>query len=189
MAKVLLDMAVSLDGFVGGPGGADVGLYDWYFNPSEVSRPVIDELIATTGAIVIGRGAYGTGEESGGWNDTPYAVPHYVITHHPPTPVPSGAVEFVFVTEGVAAAIDAAKEAAGDRYATIGGGSDVARQALAAGQVDELQLHVVPLLVGDGVRLFDSFDHGWQLTKVRVIDGPNVTHLRYRVDGAASPAS
>jgi dihydrofolate reductase len=188
MAKVLLDMAVSLDGFVGGPGGADAGLYDWYFNPSEVSRPVIDELIATTGAIVIGRGAYVTGEESGGWDDTPYAVPHFVITHHPPQ-VSSGGVEFVFVTEGVAAAIDAAKEAAGDRFATIGGGGDIARQALAAGLVDELQLHVVPLLVGDGVRLFDSFDHGWQLTKVRVIDGPNVTHLRYRVDGAASPAS
>jgi dihydrofolate reductase len=119
MAKVLLDMAVSLDGFVGGPGGADVGLYDWYFKPSEVSRPVIDELIATTGAIVIGRGAYVTGEESGGWDDTPYALPHFVITHHPP-PVSSGGVEFVFVTEGVAAAIDAAKKAAADRYATIG---------------------------------------------------------------------
>ena len=55
MAKVLLDMAISLDGFIGGPGGSDVGLYDWYFNPSEVSRPVIDELVTTTGAIVIGR--------------------------------------------------------------------------------------------------------------------------------------
>jgi dihydrofolate reductase len=98
-------------------------------------------------------------------------------------------VEFVFVTKGVAAAIDAAKKAAADRYATIGGGGDIARQALAGGLVDELQLHVVPLLVGDGVRLFDSFDHGWQLTKARVIDGPNVTHLRYRVDGAASPRS
>ena len=186
MAKVLLDMAISLDGFVGGPGGADVGLYDWYFNPSEVSRPVIDELVATTGAIVIGRGAYGTGEESGGWEDTPYAVPHFVITHHPPTP-PQRGVEFVFVTEGVTAAIDAAKEAAGDLFATIGGGSDIARQALAAGLVDELQLHIVPLLVGDGVRLFDRFDHGWQLSRIRVLDGPNVTHLRYRLDGPRSP--
>ena len=186
MAKVLLDMAVSLDGFVGGPGGADVALYDWYFDPSEVSRPVIDELIATTGAIVLGRGAYGTGEESGGWDDTPYAVPHFVITHRPPTPPPSGGVEFIFVTEGVTAAIDAAKEAAGDRFATIGGGSDIARQALAAGLVDELQLHIVPLLVGDGVRLFDRFDHGWQLSRIRVLDGPNVTHLRYRLDGPRS---
>jgi dihydrofolate reductase len=188
MAKVLLDMAVSLDGFVGGLDGADVGLYDWYFNPSEVSRPVIEELVATTGAIVLGRGAYGTGEESGGWDDTPYAVSHFVITHHPP-PVQTGAVEFVFVTEGVPAAIDAAQKAAGDRYATIGGGSDIARQALAAGLVDELQLHVVPLLVGAGVRLFDTSDRGWQLSKIRVIDGPNVTHLRYRVEGPHPPGS
>jgi dihydrofolate reductase len=182
MSKVLLDMAVSLDGFVGGPDGADVGLYDWYFNPSEVSRPAIEELIETTGAIVIGRGAYGTGEDSGGWDDTPYAVPHFVITHRPPTQ-PGGKVQFVFVTEGVPAAIEAAKRAAAGRYATIGGGADIARQALAAGLVDELQLHVVPILVGDGVRLFERFDRGWQLTRIRVLDGPNVTHLRYRVDG------
>jgi dihydrofolate reductase len=175
-------MAVSLDGFVGGPGGVDVGLYDWYVNPSEVSRPVIDELIETTGVIVIGRGAYVTGEDSGGWDDTPYRVPHIVITHQPPLQ-PEGKVQFLFVTDGIAAAIGAAKEAAGERYATIGGGADIARQALAAGLVDELQLHVVPILVGDGVRLFDRSDHGWQLTRIRVLDGPNVTHLRYRVDG------
>ena len=161
MAKVLLDMAVSIDGFVGGSDGEDVGLYDWYFNPSELSRPVIEELIETTGAIVLGRGAYRTGEDSGGWDDTPYAVPHFVITHRPPAPRPGRTAEFVFITDGLAAAIDAAKQAAGDRYATIGGGADIARQALAAGLVDELQLHVVPLLVGGGVRLFDRFDHRW----------------------------
>jgi dihydrofolate reductase len=111
MARVLLDMAVSLDGFAGGPGGVDVGLYDWYVNPSEVSRPVIDELIETTGVIVIRRGAYVTGEDSGGWDDTPYRVPHIVITHQPPLQ-PEGKVQFLFVTDGIAAAIGAAKEAA-----------------------------------------------------------------------------
>jgi RibD C-terminal domain len=78
-----------------------------------------------------------------------------VITHRPPAPRPDPTVEFVFITDGIAAAVDAAKQAAGDRYATIGGGADIARQALAAGLVDELQLHAVPLLVGRGVRLFD----------------------------------
>ena len=188
MSKVLLDMAISLDGFVGGPGGSDVGLYEWYFDPSEKSRPVIEELVETTGAIVLGRGAYGTGEDAEGWDDTPYEVPHFVITHRPPAPAPGRPVEFLFVTAGVAAAVDAAKEAAGDRYATIGGGADIARQALAAGLVDELQLHVVPILVGDGVRLFDRFDHGWQLSRLRVVDGPVVTHLRYRIDGPRSAA-
>jgi len=93
MAKVLLDMAISLDGYVGGPDGADVGLYDWYFSPSEVSRPVITELVEATGAIVIGRGAFGAGEDAEGWDDTPYAVPHFVITHHPPAPVPGRTVD------------------------------------------------------------------------------------------------
>ena len=133
MAKVLLDMAVSLDGFVAGPGGVGGGLYDWYFKPSEVSRPVIEELIETTGAIVIGRGAYNIGEDFGGWDDTPYAVPHFVITHQPPPELPGRKVQFVFVSEGVAAAIDAAKEAAGNRYATIGGGAEIARQAYRLG--------------------------------------------------------
>jgi dihydrofolate reductase len=183
MAEVLLDMAVSLDGLIAGPGGSDAGLYDWYFNPTEVSSPVIGELVEATGAIVMGRGAFATGEEAGGWDDTPYGVPHFVITHHPPAPLPSRKVEFVFVTDGVAAAVDAAKKAAGGRYVTIGGGGDIARQCLVAGLVDELQLHVVPLILGKGVRLFSGFDQPWRLTKMRVIDAPNVTHLRYRVDG------
>jgi dihydrofolate reductase len=184
MAEVLLDLAVSLDGLIAGPGGSDAGLYDWYFNPTEVSAPVIGELVEATGAIVMGRGAYATGEQAGGWEDTPYGVPHFVITHHPP-PQPAGRkVEFVFVTSGVADAIDAAKKAAGHGYATIGGGADIARQCLVAGLVDELQLHVVPLILGKGIRLFSGFDQPWRLTKTRVIDAPNVTHLRYRVDGS-----
>ena len=181
MTRVLLDMAISLDGMVSGPGGADVGLYDWYFDPSPASRPVVDELVATTGAIVLGRGAFGTGDDAGGWDDTPYHVPHFVITHRPP-PVPGGAVEFVFVPEGVRAAVERARDAAGDRLATIGGGADIARQCLAEGLVDEVQLHVVPVVAGDGPRLLDGSLAGLRLRKVRVVDAPNVTHLRYRVD-------
>jgi dihydrofolate reductase len=183
MARVLLDMAISLDGLICGPGGADGGLYEWYFDPTDVSRPVVDELVATTGAILIGRGAFGTGDDAGGWDDTPYKVPHFVVTHRPPQPAPGRTVEFVFVPAGVRAAVELAREAAGDRYATIGGGADVARQCLAERLVDEVQLHVVPVLLGDGIPLFDSSGVGCRLTKTRVVDAPNVTHLRYRVDG------
>jgi dihydrofolate reductase len=185
MARVLLDMAVSLDGLICGPGGADGGLYDWYFNPTQVSRPVVDELVSTTGAIIIGRGAFGTGDDAGGWEDTPYRVPHFVVTHRPPWPAPSGTIEFVFVADGVRAAVQLAREAAGDRYATIGGGADLARQCLAERLVDEVQLHVVPVVLGDGTPLFDRSGVGWHLTKPRVVDAPNVTHLRYRVDRPA----
>jgi dihydrofolate reductase len=183
MAKVMLDMAISLDGLISGPDGADAGLYDWYFDPSDASRPIIDELVATTGAIVLGRGAYGTGEEAGGWEDTPYEVPHFVVTHSPPSAAPGGTVEFVFVPDGVRAAVELARAAAGDRYATIGGGADIARQCLAEHLVDEVQLHVVPILIGAGVRLFDGGGPQLRLTRTRVVDAPNVTHLRYRVDG------
>lgn len=182
MARVLLDMAISLDGLISGPGGADGGLYDWYFDPSEVSRPVVDELVSTTGAIIIGRGFFGTGDDAGGWEDTPYKVPHFVVTHRPPRPTSRSTVEFVFVPDGVRAAVELARDAAGDRYATIGGGADIARQCLAEHLVDEVQLHVVPVILGDGVPLFDRSGTGWHLTKTRVVDAPNVTHLRYRVD-------
>ena len=178
---VLLDMAISLDGLICGPGGIDGGLYDWYFDPTPASRPIVDELVTTTGAIVLGRGAFGTGDDAGGWSETPYAVPHFVITHRPPRLAP-GPVEFVFVTDGVPAALTRARDAAGARYATVGGGADVARQCLASGLVDELQLHVVPVVLGNGVPLFDRTLPRVALTRTRVVDAPNVTHLRYRVD-------
>ena len=181
MAGVLLDMAISLDGLICGPGGSDGGLYDWYFDPSDVSRPVIEDPVTSTGSIVVGRGAYGTAEDAQGWDETPYDVPHFVVTHRPPRPAPGGPVEFVFVTEGVREAVQRARDAAGDRYVTIGGGADVARQALAAGLVDEVQLHVVPVLLGDGLPLFEGSGTAARLSRIRVVDAPNVTHLRYRV--------
>jgi dihydrofolate reductase len=181
LATVLLDMAISQDGFIGVPGEADPGLYDWYLDPSDASRPVVEELVRTTGAIVLGRGAFGTGDDADGWDDTPYAVPHFVVTHRPPVGRLDEPVEFVFVTDGVVAAVARAREAAGDRYATIGGGADVARQCLADGLVDEIQLHVVPVLLGSGIPLFDGSVARTRLTKIRAVDAPNVTHLRYRV--------
>jgi len=182
MAGVLLDMAISLDGFIGRKDETDPGLYDWYFDPPAASAPVVEELVETTGAIVIGRGAFGTGDDAGGWDDTPYRVKHFVLTHRPPEPVPGRTVEFVFVNGGVYQAIELAREAAGERFVTIGGGADVGRQFLAAGLVDELQLHVVPVLLGDGIRLFETTGTALSLTRIRVVDSPVVTHLRYRVD-------
>jgi hypothetical protein len=187
MAKVLMDMAVSLDGYVGGPGGADVGLYDWYFNPSEVSRPVIDELIATTGAIVIGRGAYRTGEEAGGWDDTPYAVPHFVITHHPPQ-VSSNGVDLSSSPKAsqppsmrrrrrLATATQPSGAAAMSRGKPWPPGWSTNCSCMLSRCWRETEFACSTASIADGS------------SQVRVIDGPNVTHLRYRVDGAASPAS
>jgi dihydrofolate reductase len=181
MTKVLLDMAVSLDGCVASVSGEDVGLYDWYFDPPAASAAVVRELVETTGAIVIGRGAFGTGEDAG-WDDTPYRVRHVVVTHRPPPADARWAVDFVFATEGPRQALEVAAAAAGDRWVTVGGGADIARQFLAAGLVDEVQLHVVPLIVGDGVRLFDASVGARRLRPLRVVDSTGVTHLRYAVD-------
>jgi dihydrofolate reductase len=186
MAKVLLDMAISIDGYICRPDGSDGGLYDWYFAPSEASAPVVAELAETTGAIVVGRGAFGVGEDASGWDDTPYQVKHFVITHRPPT-LPKRSVEFVFVEGDLREIIALAAQEAGDRYVTVGGGADIARQLLAAGLVDELQLHVVPVIFGSGVPLFTSGlfgsdDEIGRWSKIRVVDAPNVTHLRWQLD-------
>ena len=178
--SVLLDMAVSLDGCISAVDGSDGGLHDWYFDPSEPSKAIIDELIEGAGALLLGRGAFGTGDDAGGWDDSPYRVPHVVVTHRPPTRRRARPVEFVFV-DGIHAAVDTAVRAAGHRIVALGGGGDVARQCLAAGLVDEIQLHVVPVVLG-GPRLFDGFGNPLRLTRTRVVDAPNVTHLRYRVD-------
>jgi dihydrofolate reductase len=181
MGKVLLDMAVSLDGYIDGPDGPDVGLYDWYVATSGPNADIAAETVATTGAIVVGRGVFGRGDEATGWDETPYEVPHFVVTHRPPGATP-GPVDFRFV-EGVREAVAAAQAAAGDRYATIGGGADVARQALDLGLVDEVQLHLVPIIVGAGTPLFTPGSSGWRLAPIAVVEAPDVTHLRYRVVG------
>ena len=137
MPGVLLDMAISLDGFVGRADTADPGLYDWYFDPPSQSKAVIDELVETTGAIVLGRGAFGTGEDAAGWGEQP--LPRQAFRSDAPAAGDAAgeqiAIEFVFVPDGVPRAIELAREAAGERYMTVGGGADIARQLLAAGLV------------------------------------------------------
>jgi dihydrofolate reductase len=178
----LLDMAISLDGYVAAPGGGDAGLHDWYFDPPPASVPIIDELVVTTGAIVIGRAAYEAGGAAG-WDDTPYRVRHVVITHRPPERPPDRTIDFVFAG-GVAQAMDLAVAAAGARWVVVGGGADIARQLLAAGLVDELQLHVVPVMLGAGLRLFEPSAGAHRLRVLRVVESSGVTHLRYAIASA-----
>ena len=177
---VLLDMAVSLDGCISTPDGEDGGLHDWYFDPTPPSKAVIDELVEGAGALLLGRTAFGAGDDAQGWDDSPYLVPHVVVTHRPPAATSAGPIELVFAPD-VPTGVDLATRAAGDRIVALGGGADVAGQCLAAGLVDEIQLHVVPVVLG-GPALFAGFEQALTLTKLRVVDAPDVTHLRYRVE-------
>lgn len=181
MGSVLLDMAMSLDGFVSGPDGGDAGLHDWYFSPSAASAPIIAELQGGIGAMIMGRGTYDAGGEQGGFEDNPYPVPHFILTRRPPPKPSGGASDFVFVGD-LGSALRQARAAAGERLVCVAGGAATARQFLAAGAIDEIQLHIVPALLGGGLRLFEQGGGerlGLELT--RTVAAPNVTHLRYRV--------
>ena len=155
---------------------------------------VVAETIAATGAVVMGRRMFSGG--SGPWEDDPNAdgwwgdeppfrVPVFVVTHHPrETVTKQGGTSYTFVTGGIEAAVEQARAAAGDKDVAISGGGSVVQQALAAGLVDEFQLHVAPLLLGGGVRLFaDGPSDGRTLECTRVLASPGVTHLRYAVVG------
>jgi dihydrofolate reductase len=181
MGTVILDMSMSLDGFAAGPNGEDMGLNDWFFSPAGRSREIIEESIASTGAIVMGRRAYGAGDDAEGFSDTPYDAAHFVLTSKPPTRTPTGSVAFTFVTDGIASVLEQAKAAAGARNVAIGGGPTTAQGFVQAGALDEIQIHLIPVLLGEGIRLFDRADGQLALEPTRVVEASDATHLRYRV--------
>jgi dihydrofolate reductase len=177
MGNVFLDMAMSLDGFAGRADEEDSGLYNWYFAPSGNDSFVIDELLQTTGSMIIGRRTFG--DQPGGF-DTPYKVPHFVLTHQARPSVARDGATFAFVDDGIESALAQAKAAAGEKDICVAGGPSTAQQFLQAGLIDELQIHLVPVLLGDGLRLFDR-GSAMALEQTRVLESPGVAHFRYRI--------
>jgi dihydrofolate reductase len=172
---IFLDMAASLDGYISGPQGEDGGLHDWYFAEG-AAETIKTELLARIGAIILGHRAFG--DDPGGF-DTPYKVPHFILSHQPRKAAERGGASFTFVPH-LEAALEQAREAAGDRDVCVAGGAEIARQFLAAGLLDELHLHVAPVLLGGGRRLFG--EGGMiPLERVRVSESKHATHLVYRV--------
>jgi dihydrofolate reductase len=177
---------MSLDGFIEGRSDQPERLHDWMFPPSgvadAVNARVIEESIQGTGAIIMGRRAYDLGDQYDGFVDTPYPVPHFIVTHSIPERVAKGNTTLIFVTGGIESALAQAKAVAGAKNIAIGGGASISQQYLNAGLVDEIELHVVPVLFGQGLRLFDNLGpERVELDIVRVIETSDVTHLTYRV--------
>jgi dihydrofolate reductase len=148
--------------------------------------------IDATGAVVMGRRMFSGGEgpwesdpNADGWwgDDPPFRVPVFVLSHHPREPQQKqGGTTFTFVPDGVESAMGLAKAAAGDKNVSVAGGADTIQQAIRAGLVDELELHIAPLLLGGGTRLFDDLGpDDAVLERIEAVDSPNVTHVRYRV--------
>jgi dihydrofolate reductase len=211
MSKLRCHISISVDGFVAGPNQSEENplgeggerLHDWIVplsawreshdkeggEANESSR-IVEESRDNIGAAVMGRNMFGPigggawDDEWTGWwgDDPPYHYPVFVITHHPRDPVEmEGGTTFHFVTDGIESALQQAKEAAGGKDVMLWGGADVASQYLAAGLLDELELHVVPLVLGGGARLFDNLrDADVKLEQVRAVEAPGVTHVKYR---------
>ena len=216
MTKVTAQMSVSLDGYYAGPrSSADPhDMAAWMGGPEapgffrvtrwvidamgwrerqgyaggerSVNSQIIEETFAAAGAYVMGRRMFDGGEIP--WGDTPpFRAPVFVVTHRPRNVLQrQGGTSFTFVTDEIKRAVELAKGAAGGKDVAVAGGGTLLRQVLAAGLLDELELHIAPVLLGDGMRLFDASlgldpHEGIELTPIRVVETPEMTHIRYTV--------
>lgn len=200
MPRVLLEMSVSLDGYATGPdfgleepmGRGGEQLHDWMFegrSAAEVEAYESDHFRGV-GAVIVGRRMADLG--IGPWGgEPPFRAPVFVVTNRPAeTIVKRGGTSYIFVTGGIDDALRHARDAAGSLDVMIGGGPDIARQYLASGAVDELRLHLVPVLLGAGTRLFDfAAPPNISLRPTATVDSPLATHLTYVVEPAAGPRS
>ena len=212
MGKVVVDISMSLDGFVAGPnptleeplGEKGEELHEWVVRTNywrerhgleggeeDEDSEVIREAFSSVGASVMGRKMFSGGSgpwesdpRSMGWwgDEPPFHTPVFVLTHHAREPEEmQGGTTFFFVTDGIEAAIQQARAAAGERNVAIGGGANAIQQALAAGLVDELQVHVAPILLGGGTRLFREGADPIRLEATRVLASPRATHVKFDV--------
>jgi dihydrofolate reductase len=210
MSKVRVHISVSADGYVAGPnqseenplGEGGESLHEWVVALKAWREPhgkaggevnessaVLEQATANVGAEIMGRGKFGGGpgpwgeDPWPGWwgEDPPFHMPVFVLTHHAREPLTLSDTTFTFVTDGIEAALEQARAVAAGNDVTIGGGADAINQYLAAGLVDELELHLVPLLLGGGARLLEGVGPGLALEQVRAVEAPGVTHLKYRV--------
>lgn len=203
MGKLVADITMSLDGYITGPGDApgrglgDGGecLHNWVmgrpwhydddgrlFAPLDADREVLQQAMGSTGAGIIGRRMF---DVTGGWGGNPpggESARYFVLTHSVPPEWAHEDSPFTFVTDGIESALARARAVAGDKDVGIGGGANVIQQYLAAGLVDEIRLHVAPVLLGAGKRLFDRLgDQVIELQRTRVVESPYATHMFFTV--------
>jgi len=200
MGKVILDISMSIDGFVTGPndnkkqplGEKGMAIQSWlfsgdqssdyndFFKLSNANKEVFDSPIPSTGAMIVGRRTF---DIVNGWDGSHpiQGIPIFVVTHKPPESYMKGDTKFTFVTDGVESAVKQAKEAAKGKNVSVGTAS-IAQQCIKAGMLEEIHLHVSPVIMGEGTRLFAHIGNGQiKLESQQVIDGTDVTHLKYGV--------
>jgi dihydrofolate reductase len=211
MTKVRAHIAVSVDGYAAGPhesmehplGKGGEALHAWATRLEifqrmhgreggviDESTAVISETLDNVGAEIMGRGKFGppqrgpwAGNDWQGWwgDDPPFHIPVFVLTHHAREPLTLADTTFTFVTDGIESALAQAKQAAGEKDVRVGGGAATINQYLAAGLLDELEIHIAPVVLGGGARLFADVPSTVNLEQVRAVQAPGVTHIKYRV--------
>jgi dihydrofolate reductase len=191
MGNVVLHFSMSLDGFVAGPdisveqpmGAGGERLHEWMFRAKPDRNQIDDELVreaySSVGAVVLGRRTFEVG--LGQWGDTPYPAPSFVLTHEPRESLAMKSASFTFVTDGIESAVRQAKAAAGEKVVSVMG-ANTAQQVLKAGLADELQIQLIPVLLGAGARLFDYIGtQQIELLNTKAVQSPSVTHLHFRI--------
>jgi dihydrofolate reductase len=197
MPTVTCNISTSADGFVAGPrqslenplGEGGLRLHQWHFTPHDADRAIVEEWQQTPGAYIMGRNMFGPGRGEwdlawrGWWGDEPpYHRPVFVLTHHRREPLMmDGGTTFHFVTDGPDSALKQATAAADGKPVEIAGGASTVNAYLQAGVIDELQVHIAPVLLGAGERLFEGVPDTVRLEPVQVRGTPAVTHIKYRV--------
>jgi dihydrofolate reductase len=186
MGNVVIDMSMSLDGYIGAPndnpqqglGEDGMTLHNWAFEDPSVFEQVFGKLLEETGAVIMGRRSYDNSIEAWGGKGPLGEGPCSVVTHTPPAASPDPV--FTFVTDGIESALAEAREVAGDKRIGLMG-ANLDQQFLAAGLVDEIRLHLVDVLLGGGRRLFDQLPQRVELEQTGLTQTGGVTHLEYRV--------
>lgn len=191
MGKITAIISISLDGLIAGPnismdnpmGDGGEKLHDWMFRGKTESEAMEfqERSFKTTGAIVMGRRMFDLGVEP--WGDNPvFHAPAFVLSHNPKEKVvKQGGTTYTFVTDGAESALRQAKAAAGNKDITVIGGANVIQQFIKAGWLDEIEIHLIPILLGEGTRLFDHLDKPMELERIQLSEAPEVTHLRFRI--------
>jgi len=184
MDQVILDVSMSLDGFIAGPNDKIEPLHDWLFkDPSPAGQALLEEALDATGAVVMGRRTFDLVDGPDGWtapDGTAFALPVFVLTTEVREPVTKGVTSFTFVNDGIRSAVTMARSAAGGKDVAVMG-ANTTQQALQAGLLDELTIHLVPVLLGAGIRLFGDLDEDVTLVRTSLVEDPQVSHHRFRV--------
>jgi dihydrofolate reductase len=191
MGQVKANMSMSLDGLIAGPKDDEKpdrelealeSLHAWMFPPKGNIQEIEGEMFKNVGAVVMGRRMFNLGEEPWG-DDPPFHMPVFVLTHRPRSKlIKEGGTTFSFIMDGIEGALKQAKAAAGDKDVMVIGGANAIQQFLKAGLIDEIHLHLVPVLLGEGIRLFENIGaERIELEKISVVEAPDVTHLQFRV--------